>query len=461
MLVRELADVRFTLFAITGTGVVAPHWQLPDNVRLQRVPVWGAGDPTLVLEPELHHGELRRRARATTDAVVEEEFLPPFRRVLASLRPGAEADGEACHALWSFGRRRHWRTAWHSRPAWRAFVEAELAAAEAADDRFSPSVADLTTGMQWLYNLLLPLAAPVPETSLVHATISSSAVLPGIVAAQEYRTPLVVTDHGVAVRERYIAVSASALSPYAKRLLLAVARFLARLAYGYAEVIAPVTEDHRRWEQHMGARPVRTRTIYNGVDPELFFPRPKPPATAGRPTVVAAARVMPVKDVETMIEAAAVVRRSVPDVRFVVYGSADVDREYTARCRALVAELGLGESFELAGFHPRPAELYAEGDLTVLSSISEGFPYTVLESMACGRPVAATDVGGVLDAVGGGGIVVPPRDPEALGKAIVRLLRDDDLRLALGRRGREEVLARYRIGRMVDSYRQLYLETAA
>ncbi len=96
------------------------------------------------------------------------------------------------------------------------------------------------------------------------------------------------------------------------------------------------------------------------------------------------------------------------------------------------------------------------GDISVLSSISEGFPYTVLESMSCARPVVATDVGGVSEALEGFGIVVPPRDFEALGAAAVQLLRDDELRLELGRRAREQVLARYRTSQSVAAYRELY-----
>ncbi|HET7566786.1 MAG TPA: GT4 family glycosyltransferase PelF [Gaiellaceae bacterium] len=458
VLVRELAEFDFAVLAIAGGPTPVLRWELPPNARVAWIPVWEGGDPSLTLEPGLAWTDVRRRARRTTDEEIERRFVPPFRRILRALRDPAEDAGSACHALWRFGRSYHWKTAWLSRPAWRAFADDQAAAAEESDERFMPSVADLTTGMQWLYNLLLPLAAPLPRAGLVHATIASSAVLPGIVAAHEHGTPLVVTDHGVSIRERYLAVSATEMSAYGKRLLIAVGALLSRLAYTHAACVAPVANYNRRWEERYGATPERTRTIYNGVDPNLFVPRPKPESTAGRPTVVAAARVMPVKDVETMIEAAAVARREIPDVRFLVYGATDVDLAYTERCRALVASLGLEDTFVFAGFHARPAELYAEGDISILSSISEGFPYTVLESMACGRPVAATDVGGVREALEGAGIVVPPRDPEALGQAVVRLLREDDLRLALGRRGREEVLARFRTARSVEHYRSLYEE---
>lgn len=461
MLVRDLGEVDFSVYAIAAGPSPTLRWELPANARIVWIPVWDGGDPMAVLEPDVSWAERRRRAEATTEEVVAASFVPHLRTLLAALRAEDVDAGAACHALWRFGRTHHWKRAWLAKATWRAFVDDQVATAATGAERFAPTVADLTTGLQWLYNLLLPLAAPVPKADVAHVTIASSAVLPGIVALYEHGTPLLVTDHGVSIRERYIAVSAAEMSAYGKQLLIGAAALFSRLAYRHAARVAPVANCNRLWEERYGADRERTQTIYNGVDPDLFVPRPKPDSTAGTPTVVAAARVMPVKDVETMIGAAAVARRTVPDVRFVVYGATDVDVAYTERCRALVTSLGLEETFVFAGFHPRPAELYAEGDISILSSLSEGFPYTVLESMACGRPVAATDVGGVREALEGSGIVVAPRDPEALGEAVARLLRDDDLRLALGRRGREEVLARFRSARSLAAYRALYGELVA
>ena len=76
--------------------------------------------------------------------------------------------------------------------------------------------------------------------------------------------------------------------------------------------------------------------------------------------------------------------------------------------------------------------------------------------MSCARPVVATDVGGVREALEGFGLVVPPLDFEALGEAAVELLRDDEMRLELGRRAREQVLAHYRVTQSVDAYHKVY-----
>jgi glycosyltransferase involved in cell wall biosynthesis len=156
-----------------------------------------------------------------------------------------------------------------------------------------------------------------------------------------------------------------------------------------------------------------------------------------------------------------VARDSISNVWFIVYGSLDADPPYVAKCRELIAEFKLEDNFEFAGFHNKPNEAFCEGDISVLSSISEGFPFTVLESMACERPVVGTDVGGVKEALEGFGVVVPPRDPEAFGQGVVTLLGDDDLRIELGRRARQEILAKFRTSTSVDAYLDLYRRLAA
>jgi glycosyltransferase involved in cell wall biosynthesis len=462
---RELPQVEFTLYALTGTPEVTYKYELPPNARkLVHVPLWGAQEPAEFILRDLPYAEIGRRKEATTDEAVEGGFLPLFRGLLAGMAtagPDIRDYGVVVYELWRWFREHDWKLTWRSPLVYEAFVAHALERARDAPAYERPSVADLNTSLHWFDNFLLPLAAPLPETDLVHSTLAGFAGLPGIVAKHRDGTPFLVTEHGVFVRERYISVSTGDFSPYAKRFLMELTSFVAKLNYSHADLVAPVGEFNRRWEVPHGVDPGRIRVIYNGVDPGDFVPKPKPPATSRRPTVVAAARVFPLKDVETMIRSAGVARALRPDVQFLVYGSLEADPPYVERCRALIRELALEDMFELRGFHSKPPELYTEGDLSVLSSISEGFPYTVLESMACMRPVAGTDVGGVSEALEGFGIVVPPRDPEALGRAVVQLLDDGEFRGELGRRAREEVLAKYRTSRSVNAYWDVYRSLAA
>jgi len=92
----------------------------------------------------------------------------------------------------------------------------------------------------------------------------------------------------------------------------------------------------------------------------------------------------------------------------------------------------------------------------VLSSISEGFPYTLIEAMTCGRACVATDVGGVSEALGDTGRLVPPRDPEAMAAACLELLGDAELRGRLGAEARERALANFTVDRAIGTFGEIY-----
>jgi len=456
ILCRELEDYEFTLYAVTGEPEVRLRYELPPNVTgTIHIPLWGAREPADYILGNVPFAELDARRKRTTASAVELRFVPLLHRLLGAMTVdvGPEDDGTLIWQMWRWFQEHDWRLTWKSREVWDAFVEITAVSHSALE---KPTVEDTATALRWLANYLLPLTAPVPRTDLVHTTIAGFPGLAGIIAKLEHGTPYLVTEHGVWVRERYINISTGPFSDYGKRFLMGLSRYLARVNYRCADVVSPVTGYNKRWELPYGATEERVETIPNGIDPGLFRPAPKPVSTSGRPVAVAAARVFPLKDIHTMIRAAEVARRELPDVQFLVYGSLDADIPYVESCRELIAELGVEDTFIFAGHHSKPAELYNEGDISLLSSISEGFPYTVLESMACARPVVATDVGGVREALEGFGILVPPRDHEAFGRAVAMLLANPELRARLGRQAREAVLARFRISHSVGAYRELY-----
>ena len=461
ILCRELEEYDFTLFAVTGEPEVRLRYELPPNVtRTIHVPLWGAREPADHILAHLSHAEHAARRKRSSEAAVAATFVPLLHRLMAAMtsESSPEDDGTLLLEMWHWFEAHDWRLTWKSRAAWEAFVEITAVSHGALG---APTIEDTATALRWLANYLLPLTAPIPRVDIVHTTIAGFPGLAGIVAKLEHGTPYVVTEHGVWVRERYIAISSGPFTDYGKRFLMGLSRYLARVSYRVADVVSPVTGFNKRWEIPYGTPPEHVETIPNGVDPGLFAPLPKPAATAGRPVVVAAARVFPLKDIATMIRAAAVAREALPDVEFLVYGSLDADVPYVEVCRALIAELELEKTFIFAGHHAKPAELYNEGDISALSSISEGFPYTVLESMACARPVVATDVGGVREALEGFGILVPPRDHQAFGEACVTLLSNPELRARMGRQAREAVLARFRTEHSVGAYRELYARMLA
>jgi glycosyltransferase involved in cell wall biosynthesis len=454
-LCRRTPEIDYLLYAVTGDIDAAPRYDLPENVRgLIHVPLWG--DPAPV-DPV--------RKKITTRSVIETEFVPPFRRFVGALggrvsNPIAiERAGRALYRMWQYFQRCDWETTWKHESTWYAFIE-EIVKYE--DRKLllpdeTPTIYDLATALRTLSHYLIPLRAPLPEVDLVHSTVAGFAGIPGILSHFAYKTPFVVTEHGVFIREQYIAISQEkTLSHFAKRFLINLSNLVCRLNYHFADLITSVADYNRRWQVKYGVDIEKTRVIYNGIDPDVFTPQPKPARTADRPTAVAATRVLPIKDIETMIRSAAVAREGIPDVLYIVCGSLDDDPGYVARCRSLVASLGLEQHFEFAGHQPRPQEIYNIGDIGILSSISEGIPYALLESMACERPFVGTDVGGIQEAIQGCGLVVPPRNPLELGGAVIKMLRDDTLRRELGRKARQKVIDQFHVVRTIGAHLTMY-----
>jgi glycosyltransferase involved in cell wall biosynthesis len=465
-LVRELPQVDYHICAITGDPNVKLKYDLMPNVvqPIIHVPLWGTEEPAEFILPEVPFSEIYLRKQETAYQVIEEKFIPLFRHFLQGMEEPAGADmtayGRNIHELYHYFQHYDYIESFKAPQVWEVF-QAEMLRPyrERPDDFLSeeqPNLYDLTTALRWLNKLLMVLNAPIPNTDVSHATIAAFVGLASVIAKLEYGTPMLLTEHGVYIRERYIHVSATDLTYFLKRFLVNLSAYMSRLCYTYADQISPVCDFNRRWEKLYDVPEEKLQTIYNGVNPDVFVPEPKPERTQGRPTVVAAARVFPLKDIETMIRTADIVRQAIPDVHFIVYGSLTADPPYVEKCRALIAELELEGTFEFGGFHSEPAKIFTEGDISILTSISEGFPYTVLESMSCGRPVVATDVGGVREALEGFGLVCKPRDPDDLAMGVIKLLQDDGVRQTLGRKARNEVLARYRTSTSVDAYWESY-----
>jgi len=206
----------------------------------------------------------------------------------------------------------------------------------------------------------------------------------------------------------------------------------------------------------------KVRKIYNGV----AVPDPWTPEEAGRfrvregiapgsRVVLCVANFFPYKGHVDLVEAARRVVAVAPEAVFLLVGR---DAGAMEECRARVREIGIDGRVRFLGGRSDVADLLRASDLFVHPSHQEGFPNAVLEAMAAGRAVVATDVGGTPEAVENGetGVLVPARDPAALAGALVALLSDPGRARRMGEAGRRRVLERHAIGRMVAEYEGLY-----
>ncbi len=324
----------------------------------------------------------------------------------------------------------------------------------------APSVHDALSAVEFLEHSLRPLSQPAPAADITHAVANGSAVLTALTAKWQHRTPFVLTEHGIYLRERYLEHRKRVSCHWpVKSFILGYLRLLSCAGYAAADLVTPGNRYNQRWELRCGADPERIQTVYNGVDPEHFAPAGDEPAV---PTISWAGRIDPIKDLETLIRAFALVATAVPAARLRIFGGTPRGSEgYRDRCERLAAELGLGESVSFEGRVANIRDAYAAGHIVVLSSISEGFPYTLIEAMTSGRATVSTRVGGVPEAVADTGVVVPPRDPEAMAAACLQLLGDDVRRHRLAAAARRRALELFTVDRAVGSFRVIYADLAA
>jgi len=162
---------------------------------------------------------------------------------------------------------------------------------------------------------------------------------------------------------------------------------------------------------------------------------------------------------EELLQAAAIVRRAEPSAKLVVVGDGPLRSTLEDRARAL----GLDGGVRFLGAVPGAARLLPRVDVFVLSSVLEGMSNALLEAMASGRPVVATRVGGNPELIVDGetGLLVPPKDAEALAQAVIRLLRDPALARRFGEAARRRVESEFSLSTMVGRMEQLYEDLLA
>lgn len=328
----------------------------------------------------------------------------------------------------------------------------DLAAQKGVEPLFLPEMGrevrpggDLVT----LFRLLRLFRQQQPE--IVHTHTAKAGAL-GRVAAKLAGIPIVIhTFHGhifdgyfsrgttrvfLAIERRLAAASTKVLTVSERQ-----RRELLRLRIGSPEsvVVMPLgleldgllRSDRRKGE-------IRRRL---GASPEV-------------PLIGVIARLVAIKDLSTFLKAASALRRSRSDVRFLIVG----DGELRARLEQEAHALGLDGCIHFLGWQRDLEPIYADLDLVVLSSLNEGTPVSLVEGMAAGLAVVATEVGGVPDLVEHGktGLLVPPKDPKALSTAMEALLGDPERRREMGRLGRETVYPKYSDTALVDRMDRLY-----
>ncbi len=230
---------------------------------------------------------------------------------------------------------------------------------------------------------------------------------------------------------------------------------------------AAIIANSRAVKERLGNLP-KIKVVYNGIDTTRFLPgeridsRRKEFGLSHNDLVIGTVgHFAPLKGYDDLILAMPLMVESFPQARLLIAGEAiyRAYRDYKQELRDLINRLDLADKVIFAGQRDDLPEVLETLDIFVLPSRSEGFGRANLEAMASGKPVVSTDVGGIPEVVidGETGLLVPPQDPRALAKAIIRLAEDKNLREKMGAAGRKRAEF-FSVARMVDGVVKVYDE---
>lgn len=311
--------------------------------------------------------------------------------------------------------------------------------------------------------LFLTLETRMPQADLYHCLCTGYAGVLGSMGKHLYGSPMMISEHGIYTREREEElVKAKWVQGLYKNVWINQFRKMSRLSYDRADLVTSLYEQARVLQVELDCPAQKTMVTPNGIPVDSFQNLPgKTEEDKGWINVGAVLRVTPIKDVKSLIQAFSFAKEREPALKLWIMGPWDEDEEYAQSCFTLVEDLGLKDVVFTGRINVK--DYLGRMDMTILTSISEGQPLTVLESFAAHLPVIATDVGncrgliqGEGDGLGEAGLVTHVMNLEEISQAILYMAHSPEERRKMGEIGYQRVSARYRDVQMHEVYRQIY-----
>lgn len=317
-------------------------------------------------------------------------------------------------------------------------------------------------------SMMLPvlylMQADIPKADCYHAISTGYAGLLTVIAGHVTGKPILLTEHGIYSREREEEMIRSDwVSADYKKHWIDFFYMLSGAIYQRAVKITSLFSSASQIQKDIGAPADRCEIISNGIDFQKFSGAPAKKLD-GFIDIGAAVRFAKIKDIKTMIYSLYEVTQSFPNARLHILGP-DEDKKYAEECRELVNYLGLTNVLMPGRISDMPA-YYEKLDFTILTSLSEGQPLTLLESFAAGRPAVATDVGCCRELIFGNdgddfglaGYIAHPMDAHDIAEKMLLLCNNPADIKAFGENGRKRAEKYYQRPDMVAKYRKLYEE---
>lgn len=315
--------------------------------------------------------------------------------------------------------------------------------------------------------LFLALAMDIPKADVYHAVSTGYSGIIGSMGKHFHKGQFIVSEHGIYTREREEElIKADWVQRTYKNIWIRQFKKISKVAYDTADVVTGLYEHACELQQELGCDKNKTIITPNGIDYKKFENLPTvKPENRGFINVGAILRVAPIKDVKTMIQAFAYAKKRCPRLKLWIMGPYDEEPEYAAECFKMAEQLEISD-IEFTG-RVNVTDYLGWMDMTILTSISEGQPLTILESFAAYVPVIATDVGncrGLLygedDDFGKAGILTHIMNIEEIANAMVYMAENPEERRRMARVGYRRLMRKYKIEDMKKTYEGIYRKAA-
>lgn len=450
-LIDSMPDYEFAVINQLSNPNSNGMYTIPKNVTtVMEVPIFGS---TRYEEFCRRDGLLQARILRTTQSVIKEKFIPLYREFMKSVlsdRCNTHILADVVIQLHDLLLKYDAKKCLEHPLTWDIFIEQLNKEPIYCNMTFKESL----IAFQLIQRNIQLLSIQVPKVDVIHCSLAWLPSLIAVYAKKESNCPVIITEHGVAFRELLLYYNAYLFDEPSKIFWKVFSHNIVRVVYSVADVITPVCEANKNWEKSLGADPSKIKVIYNGVNISRFKPM-QVSRESDRPTVVTVARVDVFKDIVCLIQAIKYAKEQIPDILCLIYGTSS-DLDYSLRCLKTVKDLQLEDNVKFMGGTKEPEKVYNAADIIAISSITEGFPFTIIEAMACGKAVIASDVGGVREALDGCGLLVRSRRPYDLAQGMVRLLKDENLRHQFEASALQKVHDEFTLEKCVENFKKEY-----
>lgn len=469
--ITALPDIQFSLFFIGSEKEhgVKYKYTLPPNI--------------IAIEEVYLHEPNSGVVRGVVDDALVQQVVLSIRMLVLERNPANEAKNvlSFSQSLQKLTRKSDFQSFWKHPLIWSLVTEIyEILTPEEA-------FLDFYYAVQALFEPMWKLVAGcdrIPPARMYHSLCTGYAGFAAGLASTNYGSCFLLSEHGIYVRERIADLHKARWiqdppvvrpslfrNPSMLRMLwIEFFQILGRFAYQTSNYVTSLFEKNAASQVEFGAEPKRIEIIPNGINVADFYQlrgkrRAKKQTSQQRMNVGFLGRVVQIKDVKTLLKSARLVVDQLPQAQFLIAGPMDEEKDYAEECQNLSVHLGLDKNVKFLGSQ-KASEFLLDLDIMLLTSISEGLPFVVLEAFAAGIPIVSTDVGACRELVEGranespsygpGGFVVPVGDAEMLANAMIRILNDPKLAEQMGDAGRQRAETLYSNQVVVNRYRQLY-----